>query len=67
LFVKERKSVENERAMEKIAKRTQKRDLQTEAAMAIGKKKKPQRNERDERKGTEHFGHRPPVDDSRFS
>jgi len=38
--VKERKSVENERAMEKIAKRTQKRDLQTEAAMAIGKKKK---------------------------
>ncbi len=66
MFVKERKSVENERAMEKIAKRTQKRHLQTEAAMAIGKKK-TQRNERDERKGTEHFGHRPPVDDSRFS
>jgi hypothetical protein len=52
--------------MEKIAKRTQKRDLLTEAAMAIGKKKM-QRIERDGRKGTEHFGHRPPVDDSRFS
>jgi hypothetical protein len=66
--VKERKSVENERAMEKIATRTQKRrDLQTEAAMAIGKRKETQRNEREDRKGTEHFGHRPPVDDSRFS
>ncbi len=47
--MKERKSVENERAMEKIAKRTQKRDLQTEAAMAIGKKTRKETRETRER------------------
>jgi hypothetical protein len=47
LFVKERKRVENERAMEKIAKRTQKRDGQTEAAMAIGKKNAKKRERRE--------------------
>jgi hypothetical protein len=66
--VKESKSVENERAMKKIAKRTQKRreTYRQKERWRVGKKNR-KRNERDERKGTEHFVHRPPVDDSRFS
>jgi hypothetical protein len=49
--VKEHKIVDNERAMEKIAKRTQKTDLQTEAAMAIGKKNAKKRERREKGDG----------------